>query len=224
MTVTSKYTFVWGICISGLALEIAELNGFIKWLNFEIQTQWVTFRCYLEDFGILIRRPEGKWRNSSCFLKKHLPMVTEQVCGTKGSLDYFGLGFPSLSCPLSFALLLHFVLLVWQTGCTTGCTTLPGCTIGAVGCLRLCVVRQKLLGSFCKQSGNVHEWMRQRKSESLLFPSPSVKKLSGLSFWSSIIKNGNNFFSCAGESVFALSNAQGKVNSFQGTEAVSGLL
>lgn len=101
-----------------------QLNGFIKWLNFEIQAQWVTFRCYPEDFGVLIRMPQGKWRYSS-----HLPMVTEQVCGRKSSLDYFDLGFPSLSCPLSFALFLHFVLLVGQTGCTTLLWS-----IGAVGC------------------------------------------------------------------------------------------
>lgn len=45
-----------------------------------------------------------------------------RVCGGKSTLDYFDLSSPGLSCPLSFALFLHFVLLVWQTGCTT----LPG--------------------------------------------------------------------------------------------------
>lgn len=45
-------------------------------------------------------------------------MVTEQICGRKISLNYYVLGFPSLSSPLPFALFLHFVLLVWQTVCT----------------------------------------------------------------------------------------------------------
>lgn len=97
------------------------------------------------------------------------------VCGRKGSLDYFDFLISAVHFPLHC--FLHFVLLVWQTGCAT----LPW-SIGAVGCVRHCVVRQKLLESFCKQSGNVHEWMRQRKSKSLLFPSPEVQQLSGLSF------------------------------------------
>lgn len=87
-----------------------RLNGFIKCLNLEIQMQCVTFRCYPEDFGILIGRPEGEWRNLSHLLRKHLPKVAEQVCGSKrtSTLDYFGLDFPSLSCPLSFAFTFSF--------------------------------------------------------------------------------------------------------------------
>lgn len=56
----------------------------------------------------------------------------------------------------------------------------------------------------------IHERMRHREGEGLHFHCPSVKWLSVMLFWSIIIKNGNGFFSCAGEGVFALSKAQGK--------------
>lgn len=94
-----------------------QLSGFIEWLNLEIQIQCITFRCYPEDFGILIGRPEGKWRNLSHLLRKHSPKVAEQVCDKErtNTLDYCHLHFPILSCPLSFALSLNFLLLMCQT-------------------------------------------------------------------------------------------------------------
>lgn len=108
-----------------------HLNRFIKWLNLEIQARSVTFRCYPEDFGLLIRRSGGKWRNLSYLLRKHLSKVREQVFCRKriSTLDCFGLDFP-LPCRYIFFYLSTKPVLSSSMGHWSGirscCSLLPG--------------------------------------------------------------------------------------------------
>lgn len=151
--------------------------------------------------GFLTKQKSKSWNPYFCLLNcvQHHPREYQQ-----STLYYLGLYFAVLRYLLSLALFLMFLSCfytpVWF--CHLPWVVNLCCWLDvwmeAVGCLHRTLVRQKLL----KQSLGVHEWGTWKVKVNILTHAMSLS--------SSIINNGNRFFSSAAEGVFALLETQAK--------------